>query len=108
MKMMKSLATLLALLTAIAGGNLRAADWAVYPAKPGPGAGKRIVFVTGDEKYGSEEGGQRLAKILAVRHGSNSTLFFSQTPADGTIDPLNQTNIAGLQTLRDADMMVLF
>ena len=49
-----------------------------------------------------------LAKILAVRHGFNCTVLFSLNPADGTIDPLNQTNIVGLKALRDADMMVIF
>src|SRR6185295_16579236 len=85
---------------------LMAGDWASYPAKDGPGQGKRIVFVTGDEEYRSEEAAPMLARILSVRHGVNCTVLFSLNPEDGTIDPLNQTNVVGVQALRDADMMV--
>ncbi|MBI4657897.1 MAG: ThuA domain-containing protein [Verrucomicrobia bacterium] len=83
-------------------------DWAVFEGKNGPGKGKHIVFVTGDEEYRSEEGMPMLAKILASHHGFKCTVLFSINPADGTIDPNNQTNIVGLQTLSSADMMVLF
>ena len=91
-------------------GNLQshAADWVVYPGKEGPGQGKHIVFVTGDEEYRSEEGMPMLAKILAVRHGFKCTVLFAINPADGTIDPNNSTNIVGLKALESADMMVLF
>ena len=89
-------------------GNLQAADWATYHGQDGPGKGKKIVFVTGDEEYRSEEVGPMLAKILAVRHGFDCTVLFALNPADGTIDPLNQTNVVGLKALQDADMMVLF
>jgi hypothetical protein len=85
-----------------------AGDWVVYEGKEGPGQGKHIVFVTGDEEYRSEEGMPMLAKILAVRHGFKCTVLFSINPADGTIDPNNQTNIPGLKVLEGADMMVLF
>ncbi|MEW6161597.1 MAG: hypothetical protein AB1813_29550 [Verrucomicrobiota bacterium] len=93
--------------TGIANG-LRAADWVVYEGAKGPGQGKHIVFVTGDEEYRSEEGMPMLAKILAVRHGFKCTVLFPINPADGTIDPNNQTNIVGLSALKNADMMVLF
>ena len=92
----------------MAGASLQAKDWVVYEGKEGPGKGKHIVFVTGDEEYRSEEGMPMLAKILAVRHGFRCTVLFSLNPTDGTIDPNNQTNIVGLQNLRGADMMVLF
>ena len=90
----------------VTGACATAADRVVYEGKEGPG--KHIVFVTGDEEYRSEEGMPMLAKILAVRHGFKCTLLFAINPADGTIDPNNQTNIPGLHLLRDADMMVLF
>jgi type 1 glutamine amidotransferase len=83
-------------------------DWVTYEGKSGPGKGKHIVFVTGDEEYRSEEGMPMLAKILAVRHGFKCTVLFALNPADGTIDPNNATNIVGLSNLKDADMMVLF
>jgi type 1 glutamine amidotransferase len=34
-------------------------------------------------------------------------VLFSINPEDGTIDPVNQTNIPGLEALADADMMVI-
>lgn len=39
--------------------SLRAAepDWITYDPKPGPGNGKHVVFLSGDEEYRSEEGG---------------------------------------------------
>jgi type 1 glutamine amidotransferase len=108
MKTIHFWASLLILLGAIPGLGLHAADWVTYPGKEGPGQGKSIVFVTGDEEYRSEELAPMLAKILAVRHGFNCTVLFSLNPADGTIDPLNQTNIVGMPLLQNADLLVLF
>jgi hypothetical protein len=84
----------------------RAADQVVYPGKDGPGAGKHIVFLAGDEEYRSEEGLPQLAKILSRRHGFKSTVLFSQDP-DGTINPNNQTNVPGLKALESADLVFL-
>jgi hypothetical protein len=95
-------------LSLLAAHSSRSADWVVYEGNEGPGKGKHIVFVTGDEEYRSEEAMPMLAKILAVRHGFQCTVLFSINPATGMIDPNNQTNIVGLEHLQDADMMVLF
>lgn len=105
--------TKLLLLLALAGGfisHIQAAtgDWVVYEGKKGPGKGKHIVFVTGDEEYRSEEAMPMLAKILATHHGFKCTVLFPINPADGSIDPNNQTNIVGLEALEKADMMVIF
>lgn len=89
------------------GSQLRAKDWVVYEGNKGPGRGKHIVFLSGDEEYRSEEGLPMLAKILAVRHGFKCTVLFPIHPADGTIDPNVSTNIPGMETLRDADMVVM-
>ena len=48
-----------------------------------------------------------LAKILAVRHGFKCTVVFTLNPADGTIDPLNLTNMPGITALDSADLCVL-
>lgn len=82
--------------------------WVVYQGKSGPGQGKHIVFVTGDDEYRSEEGMPMLAKILAVRHGFKCTVLFAIHPDDGTITPSYQNNIPGLEALATADMMVMF
>ena len=82
--------------------------WVVYPGGKGPGAGKHIVFVTGDDEYRSEEGMPMLAKILSVRHGFKCTVLFAIDPKTGAITPNHQTNIPGLEALVQADLMVLF
>ncbi|MBD3183490.1 hypothetical protein GF312_14440 [Candidatus Poribacteria bacterium] len=81
--------------------------WVVYEGKEGPGKGKHIVFVSGDEEYRSEEALPALAKILAVHHGFKCTALFAIDPETGTIDPNNQNNIPGLKNLENADMMVI-
>ena len=43
--------------------------WVVYQGGDGPGKGKHIVLVSGDQEYRSEEAIPQLAKILAERHG---------------------------------------
>ncbi len=86
-----------------------AADpWIVFEGGSGPGAGKHIVFVTGDEEYRSEESMPQLAKILAIRHGFKCTVLFAINKSDGTIDPQTLDNIPGLEALDTADLMVLF
>ena len=97
----------LALLAMFSAGTHYAADWVVYDAKQGPGKGKRIVFIAGDEEYRSEEGLPMLAKILAATHGFQCTVLFPINPADGTIDPVVQTNIPGMAALDSADLCVV-
>ena len=80
--------------------------WVVFEGGKGPGQGKHIVFLSGDEEYRSEEALPMLAKILATHHGFKCTVLFAIDPKTGTIDPNIVTNIPGLETLRSADMMV--
>ena len=82
-------------------------QWVHYQGKSGPGKGKKILFISGDEEYRSEEGLPMMAKILAMRHGFDCTVVFALNPADGTIDPNNQTNIVGIEKIKDADMVVM-
>src|SRR6184192_4114032 len=88
-------------------GGADAADWIVYNGTEGPGKGKHIVLLSGDEEYRSEEAMPMLAKILAVRHGFKCTVLFPMNPADGTIDPVIQTNIPGMAALDSADLCVM-
>jgi type 1 glutamine amidotransferase len=83
-------------------------QWVVLEGKEGPGKGKHIVFVTGDEEYRSEESMPQLAKILAVHHGFTCTVLFGIDPKTGEIDPCTVDNIPGLAALDKADLMVLF
>lgn len=96
------------LLGLLAASRGEAKDWVTYEGGDGPGQGKHIILMSGDEEYRSEEALTMLGRILAVRHGFKCTVLFGINPADGTIDPLNQTNIAGLELLPTADMLVLF
>ena len=82
--------------------------WVVYEGGDGPGRGKHIVLVSGDDEYRSEEACPQLAKILSVRHGFKCTVLFAIDPEDGTIKPDFQTNIPGLKVLKTADMMIVF
>ncbi len=82
--------------------------WVTYDGGDGPGKGKHIVLVSGDEEYRSEETLPQLAKILATRHGFRCTVLFAIDPTDGTIDPNRNDNIPGLEQLEHADLLVLF
>ena len=82
--------------------------WVVYEGNEGPGKGKHIVLVSGDEEYRSEEALPMLGKVLATHHGFRCTVLFAINPDTGEIAPEVQTNIPGLQHLESADMMVLF
>ena len=83
-------------------------QWVVYEGYQGPGEGKHIVWISGDEEYRSEEALPALAKIMAVHHGFKCTALFAIHPETGQIDPNIQTNIPGLHHLESADLMVLF
>jgi type 1 glutamine amidotransferase len=86
-----------------------AADpWVVYEGKEGPGKGKHIVLIAGDDEYRSEELIPQMAKILAVRHGFKCTVLFAIDRNTGEINPSDMENIPGLQQLRTADLMVMF
>ena len=82
--------------------------WVVFEGKDGPGKGKHIVFVSGDEEYRSEELMPQLAKILAVHHGFKCTVLFAIDRKDGTINPKQLDNIPGLEAMKTADLMVIF
>ncbi len=85
----------------------RGADpWVVYRGGDGPGHGKQVVLISGDEEYRSEEALPQLAQILAKHHGFTCTVLFA-VGQDGTIDPNRSDNIPGLEALRKADLMVI-
>jgi hypothetical protein len=98
----------LALGVAARAAGAESDPWVVFEGGSGPGQGKHIVLVSGDEEYRSEEALPQLAKILAVRHGFKCTVLFAINPEDGTIDPNRKDNIPGLEALKTADLMVLF
>lgn len=98
----------LPLVTAIfsAAAPALAKDGAVFEGGDGPGRGKHIVLLAGDEEYRSEEGLPMLARILSQRHGFKCTVLFSVDPLSGEIDPGNATNVPGMAALATADLVI--
>lgn len=88
-------------------GRIHAADSVILEAKSGQGAGRHIVFLTGDEEYRSEEGLVQMARILAVRHGFTCTVLFALDAKDGTIDPTATASLAGAEALDRADAIFM-
>lgn len=81
--------------------------WVHYEGGHGPGEGMRIVLVSGDEEYRSEETMPMLGQILAARHGFDCTVVFSMSE-DGTfIDPNNGASLEGIEALKFADLMII-
>lgn len=79
--------------------------WITLPGQDA--AAQRIVLVSGDEEYRSEEMLPQLARILNRHHGFHCTVHFAIDPATGRVQP-NISNIPGLESLAQADLLVLF
>ena len=88
------------------GKAATAQQWAVYEGTEGPGVGKHIVLVSGDEEYRSEEALAQLGKILAEHHGFKCTVLFA-IGEEGTVEPTVVDNIPGLEHLGSADLMII-
>src|SRR6187401_2906319 len=98
---------LVALLCAVPLAAHAGDPWLKYPGGEGPGKGKKVVLVSGDEEYRSEESFPQLAKILSTEHGFDCTVLFAIDPEKGIINPNNRTNIPGLEALKDADLLII-
>ena len=94
----QAISILLCLLTLVLPS--RAADRVIYEGTSGPGVGKQIVFLTGDEEYRSEEGLPQMAKILATRHGFKCTVLFA-------INPDIRNSLPGAEALDTADVIFM-
>lgn len=84
--------------------------WVVLPAAADnklPGKGKKIVLVSGDDEYRSEESLPMFAKILSEQHGFDCVVLFAINPETQGVDPNYQSNIPGLHHLDDADGMIM-
>lgn len=103
---MKLLRLLLPLLALAASAIAADETWITYEGASGPGKGRHVVLLAGDEEYRSEEALPMLAKILSQRHGFKCTVCFS-VDADGTINPNNGASLSGSQALETADVIVM-
>lgn len=82
-----------------------ASKWVTYEPAAGMANGKKVVLLSGDEEYRSEESLPQMGKILSQRHGFQCTVLFSQDD-DGTINPNNSTNVPGMHLLDGADLVI--
>ena len=98
------LATIVAVVLSLTGGHAK--DWVEYAGQTGPGQGRHIVFLSGDEEYRSEEAMPQLAKILAQRHGFTCTVLFS-VDTNGVIDPNAGGSLTHPEALDAADAIVM-
>ena len=101
----KLLITLFA--TAAVSASAASGQWLDYKGKKGPGKGKKVVLISGDEEYRSEEAMPALADILSRHHGFDCRVVFAIAPKSGIVDPNNRINIPGLEALGDADLMFI-
>ena len=92
----------------ISSENNAPKKWVSYTSN-NPIQKKRIVLVSGDEEYRSEEALPQLAKILSKRHGFDCTVLFAQEATKpGLVNPNHRHNIEGLSLLSDADLVIWF
>ena len=70
----------------------------------GPGKGKTIILVSGDEEYRTEESMPMLAKILAKKHGFRCIVLFAWDASGKHIDPNNQAGVKGWKYLDEENM----
>ena len=85
--------------------QLNAADHLFFKGKSGPGQGKHLVFLAGDEEYRSEEGMPLMAQILN-RQGFDCTVLFSLDDS-GFIDSNNQSSLSHPEALDSADAIIM-
>lgn len=91
-------------------------QWLTYAGGVGPGAGKHIVLIAGDQEYRSEYAMPMLARLLAERHGFRCTVLFSLN-ANDEVDPTQKIRwedptvshrIPGLELLETCDLVIAF
>lgn len=109
----------LCLLVAFAAGRWSVAEGQVPERSPlwctwtpekldsGPGVGKTIVLISGDEEYRSEEALPMLGKLLSTRFGFTCHALFAIDEETGLINPDNQKNIPGMHLLENADLVIM-
>lgn len=85
----------------------RAENWIDMKGKEGPGKGKKVVLMAGDEEYRSEESLPQLAKILSRKHGFDCRVVFSIDPKTGNINANLHNNTPGIEALDDADLFII-
>ncbi len=80
-------------------------DHLVFEGTNGPGEGKHVVLLAGDEEYRSEEAMPMLAQILA-RQGFKTTVLFS-LDENGNVNPDAGEHLSHPEALDSADAIVM-
>ena len=97
------------LLVAVSSAAADPTDRIHFEGGEGPGQGKHIVFVTGDEEYRSEESQPMMARIMSEKYGFETTVLFAIDRETGEINPDQTDNIPGVvDVLPTADLMIEF
>jgi hypothetical protein len=65
-----------------------------------------VVFVTGDDEYGSEVSMPMIASILRERHGMNTTVLYAEN--EQGVRDRHGHSIPGLEALDTADLAIIF
>ncbi len=104
--MIRTAALAVALLS-LAAGRPDDKPWLVFEGGEGPGKGKHVVLLSGDEEYRSEETMPQLGKILSAHHGFTCTVLFAINRTSGEIDPNTIDNIPGMEALDGADLLIM-
>lgn len=81
--------------------------WLSFKPEKALAKGKKIVLISGDEEYRSEEYLPVLAKLLCQQHGFETLVLFAINPETKQVDPNYQKNIPGLEQLQDADLLII-
>lgn len=106
MSLSKKLFSLLMILSAFFVHSVNAADHLVFEGGEGPGKGKHIVFIAGDEEYRSEEAMPLMAQILN-KQGFKCTVLFSIDEKTGFVSPNNQASVSNPAAMDTADAFVM-
>jgi type 1 glutamine amidotransferase len=104
---MTRFAALALALLCVAAGRPDDNPWLVFDGGEGPGKGKHVVLLSGDEEYRSEETMPQLGKILSKQHGFKCTVLFAINKKSGEIDPNTTDNIPGMEAIDTADLVVM-
>ena len=102
----KKLFSLMIILSAFFVINTNAADHLVFDGGDGPGKGKHVVFIAGDEEYRSEEAMPLMAQILN-KQGFKCTVLFSIDEKTGFVSPNNQKSVTNPAAMDSADAIVM-
>ena len=105
---LNAFAAIVAILNFALMASVSANEWVEYAGKDGPGAGKHIVLISGDEEYRSEEA----LPMLAQDPGACDMVFgarccFRSTRRTARSIPPTRPTFPGFEKVADADLVIM-